>query len=271
MTDIDSHIECCDSRDIPLDDETVQLTVTSPPYNIGKEYDEADDNLTLEEWKSLVRDVFEEVWRVSKPDAKLVVNVMSPPSPTESGDKNRFHLHSLSSEIHDICTDIGWDYYDEAVWTKNTYANSGGGALFGSYPHPTNLMLNLKHEWIMVFRKYDDESYYRTRNLPDKEVKEKSKLTKEEWREYCQSVWDDIGVDKRDDHPAPFPVDLARRPVRLYSFKDDIVLDPFAGVGSTCVAAEQTGRRYVGYDISETYVQTARNRVTEESEKTAEE
>ncbi len=249
-----------------LPDESIQLAVTSPPYNIGKDYgDGVDDRQPLSEWREMISDVTEEVFRVLKPDGKFVVNVGASFGKTDV--EGRYFRIPLNHHVIDIAHDTGFDLFDEYLWVKTQFASMGGGALFGSYPYPTNFMANQQHEYVLVFRKWVNEEYYSTRELPPKgtDKREDSAITKEEWREYTQSVWDDVrpvrSSDLDIDHEAPFPVELPRRAIKLYSFVGDTVLDPFMGSGSTAVAAKREDRNYVGVEISEEYAEMARNRV----------
>jgi site-specific DNA-methyltransferase (adenine-specific) len=108
------------------------------------------------------------------------------------------------------------------------------------------------------------QEYYEGRELPEQETpeREESKLSKEEWREYSQSMWD-IAPVKNGEHPAQFPVEIPSRLIRLYSFQGQTVLDPFSGAGTTALAAVLNDRRYCGYDISEEYCRLARERIEE--------
>lgn len=251
-------------KDIP--DESLRLAVTSPPYNIGKDYGEdVDDRQPLDEWKQMIRDVTEEVFRILKPDGKFVINVGASFARTDV--EGRYYRIPLNTHVTNIATDIGFDLFDEYMWPKNQFASHGGGALFGSYPYPTNFMANQQHEYILVFKKWVSEEYYSGREIPPKgtDKRENSKLTKEEWRTYTQSVWDNIGSAKSSelgiDHDAMYPVEIPRRVIRLYSFVGDTILDPFVGSGTTAVAALNTDRNYFGIDINEEFVEMARDRV----------
>lgn len=258
---------CGDARDIlpQLPDESVQLTVTSPPYNIGKNYEGYDDRQPLPEWKELMRDVFEELFRLTAPDGKVCINVGVSFGQTDVD--GRYFRIPLNRHIIDIAQDVGFDLFDEYIWVKPSFASHGGGALFGSYPYPTNFMANQQHEYVLVFRKWVSEHYHETRDIPAKGTskREESKLTKDEWREFTKSVWE-IPPAKPSkfgfDHPAMFPVALPERLVRLYSFVDDVVLDPFIGTGATAIAAEETDRAFVGIDQNEEYIDVAEKRLS---------
>ncbi|WP_435180446.1 DNA-methyltransferase [Halorussus sp. AFM4] len=252
-----------DNRLSELPDESVQLTVTSPPYNLGKDYEESgDDRRPIAEWRELLDDVIRELFRVTTPDGKVCINVAASFDSDEDGPYRRVPLRS---HIMEICREAGFDFIDEFVWIKNQYATHGDGALLGSYPYPTNIPVNQRHEYILVFRKYVSEEYHARRDPPavGSERREASKFTREEWREYAQSVWElpRPSLSVETDHPAVFPIELPRRLIALYSFAGDLVLDPFVGTGTTAVAAEQTGRDYIGIDQNEFYIDTAKRRL----------
>lgn len=251
-------------------DESVDLVVTSPPYHVSgftgrPDYSDYDDSQGIEEWESLMEETLSEVFRVTKPDAKVCLVLGT----SKSTDK-RFQQHRLAAHAYNLGRDVGFDYLDGIVWIKRNYANSGGRErpLFGSYPYPTNMLITQNHEQILVFRKWVDEDYYSQRELPAQgsEKKENSRLGKEEWREYAQSQWE-IKPVKNGEHPAQFPVELVSRLIKLYSFHGDTVLDPFCGAGTTPVAAVQEGRHYCGYEISAEYCELARERIVNVDDK----
>lgn len=265
----DNEIYAMDCRDglTQMDSESVQLSVFSPPYNIDKDYGAGyDDDGHIAQWKLLMEDVFEQLFRVTKPDGKVVVNIGK--SFSNSEDDGRFRFFPLAAYVKQIALDSGFDMWDEAIWNKRGFASRGGGALMGSYPYPSNLMITQTHEHVVVFRKWVSESYHSQREIPPLETdkREDSALTKERWRELTQSVWEFEGVRQTDfdlDHGAVYPEELPKRAIQLYSFKDDTVLDPFMGAGTTAVAAKRAGRNYIGFEQNEEYTEYAQSRVEE--------
>jgi site-specific DNA-methyltransferase (adenine-specific) len=248
-----------------IPDESVQLTVTSPPYNIGKDYSAGyDDGGPIEEWQLMIEDVLKQLFRVTKPDGKVVINIGK--SFADSDEHGRFEFFPLASYVKKLANEIGFDFWDEIIWNKQGFASRGGGALMGSYPYPSNLMVTQTHEHILVFRKWVNDSYHKEREIPPLETKEreKSALTKERWRELTQSIWTFNGVRQSSldvDHNAVFPEELPKRAIQLYSFVGDTVLDPFIGTGTTAVAAKKSDRDYIGIDLSEEYTEHASKRV----------
>lgn len=222
-----------------LPDRSVHLMVTSPPYNVGKDY---DDNLTLDEYRQLLRDVFRETYRVLVPGGRACINVAN------LGRKPYVPLHAYI--VMDML-EIGYLMRGEIIWNKK--ASSGGSTAWGSWMSAANPTLRDVHEYILVFSK---ERFDRPRK------DRTDTITREEFLENTLSVWEfPTESARRVGHPAPFPVELPRRLIQLYTFQNDVVLDPFCGSGSTCVAALLTGRRFVGYDINPEYVQLAQRRL----------
>ena len=236
-----NHIFCKSSEDMSeLPDYSVHLVVTSPPYNVAKEYDR---DLTLDEYRELLHRVFREVYRVLVTGGRACINVAN------LGRKPYIPLHSYI--IQDML-EIGFLMRGEIIWNKG--ASAGTSTAWGSWKSAVNPTLRDVHEYILVFSK---EAFNR-RKPPDKE----DTITKEEFLEFTKSVWTfPTESATRVGHPAPFPVELPYRLIQLYTFKGDVVLDPFIGSGTTAIAALQTGRFYVGYEIDENYVKIAQERI----------
>ena len=222
-----------------LPDCSVHLMVTSPPYNVTKEY---DDELTLEEYRSLLRSVFRETFRVLVDGGRACVNVAN------LWRKPYIPMHSfVIQDMHEI----GFRMRGEIVWDKG--ASASPSTAWGSWRSASNPTLRDVHEYILIFSK---GAY--SRNKDGK----LSTIGRDEFLDLTKSVWRFPAERARAvGHPAPFPVELPRRLIELYTFKDDIILDPFCGSGSTCVAAVLTNRNYVGYDIKQEYVRLAEERI----------
>ena len=222
-----------------LPDNSVHLMITSPPYNVSKEY---DDDLTLDEYLALLNSVWRETWRVLVPGGRACINVAN------LGRKPYIPLHSY---IIAGMLDIGFLMRGEILWNKGSSASAS--TAWGSWQSAANPVLRDVHEYILVFSK---DSFSRKRG--DKE----NTIKKEEFLEWTKSVWDFPAVSaKKIGHPAPFPEDLPHRLIQLYSFKDDVVLDPFAGSGTVCLSALKDKRKFVAYDIDPDYIELAENRI----------
>jgi modification methylase len=222
-----------------LPDSSVHLMVTSPPYNVGKEYDR---DLTFEEYRTLLRTVFKETYRVLVNGGRACINVAN------LGRKPYIPLHSFI--IQDML-DIGFLMRGEIVWNKA--ASSGVSTAWGSWQSASNPTLRDVHEYVLIFSKGGF-----SRSSKDK----KNTITKDEFLTFTKSVWEFPAESaNKVGHPAPFPLELAHRCIQLYTFKGDVVLDPFCGVGTTCLAALKLNRNYVGYDINKEYVEAASKRM----------
>ena len=222
-----------------LPDESVHLMVTSPPYNVSKEYDE---NFTLGEYRELLRRVFRETHRVLVPGGRACVNVAN------VGRRPYIPLHLY---IAQDMIELGFLMRGEIIWNKGSSA--GPSTAWGSWRSASNPTLRDVHEYILVFSK---GAFSRNG------VERKSTISRDDFLELTKSIWT-FGAEsaKRVGHPAPFPIELPRRLIELYSFKGDIVLDPFAGSGSTCIAALQLGRSFVAYEKHEPYARLAERRL----------
>lgn len=232
----------CKSSDVmtELPDNSVHLMVTSPPYNVGKQYDE---NLSLKEYRELLKRVFKETYRVLVPGGRACVNVAN------LGRKPYLPLHSY---IIEDMQGIGFLMRGEVIWNKGTSASPS--TAWGTWLKANNPVLRDVHEYILVFCK---ESF--TRMNPQKRI---STISRDEFLEFTKSVWT-FSAERASKvgHPAPFPVELPYRLIQLYTFEDDIVLDPFVGSGTTCIAALKTKRKYVAYDNKKEYVELAEKRI----------
>ena len=228
-------------QEIP--DNSVHLMVTSPPYNVGKEYDE---DMTLEEYRNFIKNVMGEVYRVLVPGGRACINIAN------LGRKPYLPLHSY---IIDDMLDIGFLMRGEVIWDKGTPA---GSCAWGSWKSASNPTLRDTHEYILIFSK-EDFSRKRVKNRKDT-------ITKEEFLEYTKSIWNmPTESAKKIGHPAPFNIELPYRLIQLYTFENDVVIDPFIGSGTTALAAIKTNRRFIGYDNNPEYTKLAEERIKKET------
>jgi len=224
-----------------LPDNSVHLMVTSPPYNVGKEYDE---NLTLKEYREFLKSVWSEVKRILVPGGRVCINIAN------LGRKPYIPLHAF---IIEDMLDLGFLMRGEIIWNK---ASSGShSTAWGSWLSAKNPTLRDIHEYILVFSKG---------MFSREDLSRKSTISKEEFLEFTKSVWTFAAEPaKKVGHPAPFPIELPYRLIQLYTFEGEVVLDPFMGSGQTAIAAIKTRRHYVGYEINENYVKLAEKRIKE--------
>jgi len=233
-----------------LPDCSVHLMVTSPPYNAAKEY---DDDLTLDEHLALLERVWRETWRVLVPGGRMCINVAN------LGRKPYIPLHAYIAEQ---AIALGFLMRGEIIWNKA--ASASPSTAWGSWKSASNPTLRDVHEYILVFSK---GSFKRAN--PEKRD---NTITREEFLEYNKSVWNFAAEPARKvGHPAPFPLELPRRLIQLYTFAGEVVLDPFMGSGQTAIAALKTNRRYVGFEINKKYVNLANARIQEGQEASSEE
>ncbi len=234
-----------DMGEVP--DNSIALAVTSPPYNASKDY---DNNLTLEEYLGLIQRVGKEVYRILRPGGRYAINIAN------LGRKPYIPLHAFFYQIH---IEQGFLPMGEIIWQKAKGAS--GSTAWGSWMSAKSPRLRDLHEYILVFTK---QGFAR----PDSG---KSDIGKEEFMAATLSIWEIPPESaKRIGHPAPFPVALIERLIRLYTYKDDVVLDPFLGSGTTAVAAINTNRHYVGYEIDVNYIKLSESRITKALKEKAE-
>ena len=225
-------------KEIPAN--SLHLMVTSPPYNVTKEYDE---DLSLKEYLQLLRNVFSEIYRVLVHGGRACINI---------ANLGRRPYIPLSDYISQIMLDIGFLMRGEIIWHKG--AGAGVSMAWGSWQSASNPVLRDVHEYIMVFSK----GSFTHKKGNDKE----NTILKEQFMEWTKSVWTmNPESAKRIGHPAPFPIELPYRLIQLYTFKGDIVLDPFMGSGTTAIAALKAKRKYIGYDNNPVYVTIAESRI----------
>jgi len=221
-----------------LPDSSVALMVTSPPYNVGKEYDE---DLSLDEHLGLLERVFRETHRVLEPGGRACVNV---------ANVGRKPYVPVASHVNLLMVELGFLMRGEIIWVKGRGAS--GSCAWGSWRSAKNPTLRDLHEYVLVFSK----------GRFDRVTAGENTISPEAFMRETLSVWEIPAESaKRVGHPAPFPVELPRRLIELYTFRGDLVLDPFCGSGAACVAARDLDRHYMGYDINPEYVDLARRRL----------
>ena len=221
-----------------LVDNCVSLTVTSPPYNIGKD---SDLDLNDEEYWKMINKVFSETYRVTNSGGRLVVNV---------ANLGRKPYIPFSKYFTEVLTEIGFIMRGEIIWQKSKGANANFA--WGSWLSASNPVIRDIHEYCLVFSKDS------MKNPSGGE----STIEKNEFMESTLSIWN-INPEKakKIGHPAPFPIELPKKFINLYSFKNDLVLDPFIGSGTTAIASKLLHRNYVGYEINKDYIEIANKRL----------
>ncbi len=223
-----------------IPDESVHLVVTSPPYNTNKEYEQG---MGFDDWLALMNQVFKDARRVLVPGGRICINV--------AGIGRKPYV-PLQYYVTGIMLDLNFLMRGEVIWDKG--ASVGTSTAWGSWKSASNPVLRDVHEIVAIFSK----------GTMKRERSGRDTIGRDNFLQATRSVWD-ISTEsaKRVGHPSPFPVELPRRLIELYSFEADLVIDPFCGSGTTCVAAVLTGRRYIGYDIISEYCELAGQRISQ--------
>ena len=239
-----------------LQDKSVHLIITSPPYWQLKDYGSDNQigfNDTYEQYINNLNLVWKECYRVLHDGCRLCINI---------GDQfarsvyyGRYKVIPIHSEIIRFCETIGFDFMGQIIWQKTTTMNTtGGGAVMGSFPHPRNGIVKLDFEYILIFKKQGNAP------KPTAEQKAQSAMTNEEWNTYFNGHWYFNGA-KQDKHLAMFPEELPKRLIKMFSFPQETVLDPFMGSGTTATVAKALGRNSVGYEINPDFIPLMKERI----------
>ena len=224
---------------------SLHLMITSPPYNVSKEYDE---DLSLSEYLEMLRKVFTETYRVLVNGGRACINV---------ANLGRKPYIPLSDYISQMMIEIGFNMRGEIIWNKA--ASASPSTAWGSWMSASNPILRDIHEYILIFSKGD---YKRDRKKVEKEIKQNT-ISRDEFMEWTKSIWTfNAESARRVGHPAPFPIDLPHRLIQLYSFTTDIILDPFIGSGTTAIAALKNNRKFVGFEINQEYIKLTEQRTS---------
>lgn len=224
-----------------LDSNIVDLVLTSPPYNFDMDYDEHKDSKSSKDYIETLMEIFVECIRVMKDGGRLIINI-------QPNYKNYYPTHHV---ITDNLLSQGMIWRGEIIWLKNNLKKL---TAWGSWMSPSCPYLSYPFEFIEVFSKT---------SLKHIGSKENIDITKEEFIEYVNGHWT-IAPEtrmKKFNHPAMFPEELAKRCIKLFSYKGDLILDPFNGVGTTTLVAYQLERNYIGIDISQKYCKIAKERI----------
>jgi DNA modification methylase len=245
-----------DSRSLrEIDDGSVHLCVTSPPYWSIKDYGidgQIGKGSDLHDYLRDLYMVWKECMRVLVTGRRLVVNIGD--QFTRSRDFGRYKVVPLHAEVISQCERIGLDFMGSIIWQKRTTVNTTGGAtIMGSYPYPPNGIVEIDHENIMIFKKPGKAPTYEG-------DKEGSVIPKDDWKELFRGHWS-FGGARQVGHEAVFPLELPTRIIRMFTFRDETVLDPFLGSGTTMRAALDLGRSAIGYEINRTYLPLIKDKV----------
>jgi len=245
-----------------LEDNSVQLIVTSPPYGKIKDYG-LDDQIgffdSFEDYFQRLRSVWKECYRVLEPMCRMVINVGD--QYLRTTQYGRYRILSIASRIITDCVDLGFDFLGDIIWQKISTTNTTGGcSLMGSIYYPRNGLLTYDYEHILIFKKYKGK-----KKKINPQIKELSKISLSEWKKWYTGHWRFPGIVQKE-HIAMFPEELPYRIIRMFSFIGDNILDPFVGSGTTLKVAKSLFRKGIGYELNENFKQIIENKILEAKE-----
>lgn len=224
-----------------VNEETIDLIVTSPPYDVDTKYENYNDNIPYEEYLEFTQKWLAKCYSLAKKDGRLCLNVPL--------DKNKGGQQSVCADITTIAKKVGWKYHTTIIWNEQ---NISRRTAWGSWLSASAPFVIAPVEVIIVMYKEKWEKVH----------KGKSDITREEFIEWTNGVWNFSGESRsKVGHPAPFPVELPKRCIKLFSFVEDTVLDPFVGSGTTLMACLETNRMGIGVDINRKYCELAQKRL----------
>ena len=255
-----------DARDLHMvEDQSVHLVVTSPPYWTLKRYNDSEDQLGhVADYQIFMAEldrVWQECWRVLVPGGRVVC-VVGDVCLSRRKNGGRHTVVPLHASIQEQCRGLGYDNLAPIIWHKianAVFEAEGNGGGFLGKPYEPNGVIKNDIEYILMFRK---PGGYRK---PSAEKRVLSVLSKEQHQKWFQQIWSGLTGASTKKHPAPYPVELAERLVRMFSFVGDTVLDPFWGTGTTSVAAARCGRHSIGVEIDPAYLDMATDRFRQET------
>ncbi len=233
-----------DFLEVPLEESSIDLIVTSPPYNVGIEYNSHNDSISYRDYLVWTERWLKKAFNLMKPDGRMCLNIPL--------DKNKGGQQSVYADITVIAKKIGWKYHSTIIWNEG---NISRRTAWGSWLSASAPYVIAPVETIVIF-------YKKTWKKLRKGI---SDITKEEFIEWTNGLWTFSGESKKKiGHPAPFPLELPKRCIKLFSYIGDLVLDPFLGSGSTVIAAHKLKRKSIGIEIDPTYFKLAISRISRE-------
>lgn len=229
-----------------VDEETIDLIITSPPYNVGIKYNSHDDKMSYKDYLDFTREWLIKCYMLMKGDGRFCLNIPL--------DKNKGGQQSVYADITTIARQVGFKYHSTVIWNEQ---NISRRTAWGSWLSASAPYVIAPVEVIVIFYKYFWKKTSGSR---------KSDIRKDEFLSWTNGVWNFVGESKRRiGHPAPFPVELPRRCIKLFSFVGDTVLDPFMGSGTTLIAAHLNNRKAIGIDVDKGYCELAKQRLIKEA------
>ncbi len=242
-----------------IEDNLIQLIVTSPPYGKIKDY-ELENQIgfpdSFEDYFKRLKAVWRECHRVLEPQCRMVINIGD--QYLRTAQYGRYRILSIASQIINDCMELGFDFLGDTIWQKISTTNTTGGcSLMGSIYYPRNGLLTYDYEHVLIFKKYEGKE--RKTNLKTKEL---SKISLSEWKKWYVGHWRFPGIVQKE-HVAMFPEELPYRIIRMFSFIGDTILDPFLGSGTTLKVAKSLFRKSIGYEINGTFREIIENKINQ--------
>ena len=232
-----------------IPEDSIDLIVTSPPYNVDIHYNSFEDGIPYEKYLEFTERWLEKALKLVREDGRMCLNIPL----DKSKGRQEAGFQSVYADIVRIAKDVGWKYFSTIIWHEG---NISRRTAWGSWMSASAPYVIAPVEVIVVF--------YKTKWV--KKKKGKSDITREEFMDWTNGVWTFPGESKkRVGHPAPFPVELPKRCIKLFSFVGDTVLDPFLGSGTTLIACAVLKRRGIGVEIDKRYCEIAKSRLLKES------
>lgn len=227
-----------------VEEDSIDLIVTSPPYNIDIHYNSHNDDLSYDDYLEFSKRWIAKCYKLVRNDGRFCLNIPL--------DKNKGGQQSVYADITRIAKDVGWKYHSTIIWNEQ---NISRRTAWGSWMSASAPYVIAPVEVVVVL--YKDQWKKKNNNKI-------SDITREEFLEWTNGVWNFSGESKKKiGHPAPFPVELPKRCIKLFSYVGDVVLDPFLGSGTTLVACAENGRIGIGFEIDKSYCELAKKRLQE--------
>ena len=232
-----------------IEENSIDLIVTSPPYNIDIHYNSFDDNIPYEKYLEFTQKWLKKAYSLTKPDGRMCLNVPL----DKSKGRNEAGFQSVYADIVGIAKKVGWKYFSTIIWNEG---NISRRTAWGSWLSARAPYVIAPVETIIIFYK---ERWQKIKSG-------KSDMAKKEFMEWTNGLWTFSGESKKKvGHPAPFPIELPKRCIKLFSFVGDLILDPFLGSGSTLIACTLLNRKGIGVEIDENYCKLAKERLIKEA------
>jgi len=236
-----------------IEDKSIHLTMTSPPYNVGISYTDRDDNQSYQSYIDWLESIFSIIYQKTVDGGRVAINIDAMTNRQE--DKDEEYIRPIYPHLYEIMKKIGWNFRTEICWVKSEAV--GRKTAWGSYLSSSNPCIRRNHEYILVWSKKD---WRLNSEVP-------SDMSKKEFELWTLSTWYvQPETRKLSSHPAPFSEALAERVIKLFSFPQQTILDPFSGTGTTPYMSYILNRNYIGIDNSEKYCNFARNRIDKGSQ-----